>query len=120
VVYLPRGVLPIAVDARLALTTAWYRTGRALIPPSGGAVSFVPGRGIERRAYTAIGFPVVGPRAIRADVLDRVLDHVHTAKEDEPLDDAKLATWIGAPKSELRKVLASLHRPVEHEHEDER
>ena len=48
----------------------------------------------------------MGPRAIRADVLDRVLDHVRASTEEEPVDDAKLASWIGASKGELKKVLS--------------
>ena len=62
------------------------------------------------RAYTAIGFPVLGPRAIRADVLDRVVEHVTRSTADAPADDAKLASWIGAPRSELKRVLASTIR----------
>lgn len=108
VVYLPGGVTAPALCTRLALTNAWFRAGRGLAPPSGGAVSFVPSRGVDRQAYTALGFPVLGPRAIRADVLDRVLGQVVQRLESEDDgDDAMLATWIGAPKSELRKVLAS-------------
>jgi ATP-dependent RNA helicase SUPV3L1/SUV3 len=107
VVYLPRGVTPAAVEARVALTAAWFRTGRALRAPAGGAVSFAPSRGVDRRAWTAIGYPALGPRAIRADVLDRVLSRIQASPADEPADDAKLASWIGAPRSELRKVLAS-------------
>ncbi len=108
VVYVPRGVTADAVAARVALTAAWFRAGRALRAPAGGAVSFAPSRGVDRRAYAAIGYPVLGPRAIRADVLDRVLDRIRSASADEePPDDAKLASWIGASRSDLKRVLAS-------------
>jgi ATP-dependent RNA helicase SUPV3L1/SUV3 len=106
VVYLPRGLTPSATAARVALTTAWFRSGKAVRPPAGGAVSFAPGRGIDRRAYAAIGFPVLGPRAIRVDVLDRLFEHIRASTE-EPRDDAQLASWIGASRSDLRKVLAA-------------
>lgn len=106
VVYLPRGVTPSAIAARVALASAWFRAGRGLRAPAGGAVSFTPSRGVDRRAYTAIGFPVVGPRAIRADVLDRVLERARASTEAEPADDTKLASWIGASRSELRKVIS--------------
>ncbi|HVJ89518.1 MAG TPA: helicase, partial [Labilithrix sp.] len=109
-VYLPHGLTTTAIEARTALAAAWFRTGRALAPPHGGAVSFAPSRGIDRRACLAIGYPVVGPRAIRADVLDRVFDRVRRSTPEEPADDAKLASWIGTSKSELRKVLASANR----------
>jgi ATP-dependent RNA helicase SUPV3L1/SUV3 len=107
VVYLPGGLAAPATTARVALTTIWFRTGRALSAPAGGAVSLLPSRGIDRVAYTALGFPVVGPRAIRADVLDRLHAHVQAHASEEPLDEAMLATWIGAPKQELRRVLSA-------------
>lgn len=99
VVWVPAGLTPRLVEARVALASLWY--GRGVRAPS--SVSFVPGRGIERRAYTAIGYPVVGPRAIRADVLDRVLARLGTPEADE----AQLASWIGAPVVELRRVASA-------------
>ncbi|HVH43347.1 MAG TPA: helicase-related protein [Labilithrix sp.] len=108
VVYLPVGLEARSIEARSALATAWFRAGRALLPPAGGAVSFVPSRGVDRRAWTAIGFPVLGPRAIRVDVLDRVLERIRTSSDDDPADEATLATWIGTPRGELKKVLASV------------
>ena len=110
VVYLPRGVTPAPVAARVALASSWFRAGRALVAPAGGAVSFVPSRGVDRRAYAAIGFPVVGPRAIRADVLDRVVAHLARSADDERADEATLASWIGAPRGDVRKVLAAAPR----------
>ncbi len=108
VVYLPAGLTPAAAGVRIALASSWFRSGRAIAAPAGGAVSFVPSRGIDRLAYTALGFPVVGPRAIRADVLDRVQEHVRRDDTEEPLDEAMLATWIGAPTQELRRVLQAM------------
>jgi len=110
IIYLPRGLTAGAVEARVGLAAAWFRTGRALRAPAGGAVSFVPSRGGDRRAYAAIGYPVLGPRAIRADVLDRVLDRSRASAEREPPDDAQLASWIGASRSDLKRVLASAGR----------
>ncbi len=112
VVFLPSGLSGPTVDARVALAAAWFRTGRSLRAPAGGAVSFAPSRAVDRQAYAAIGYPVVGPRAIRADVLDRVLDHIRASPstDGDPHDDAKLASWIGASRTELRKVLASRAR----------
>lgn len=108
VVYLPSGLGARALEARVALAAVWFQTGQALRLPAGGAVSFPPSRGVDRRAYAAAGFPVVGPRAIRADVLDRVLTRARASSDGgEPIDDATLASWMGAPRSELKKVLAS-------------
>lgn len=108
VVYLARGLAAATVESRVALAAAWFRTGRALRAPAGGAVSFAPSRGVDRRAYAAIGYPVVGPRAVRADVLDRVLERLRApSSSEDPPDDAKLASWIGASRSDLKRVLAS-------------
>jgi ATP-dependent RNA helicase SUPV3L1/SUV3 len=113
VVYLPRGLTPAAIVARVALASVWFRTGRILTAPSGGAVSLSPRKGIDREAYTTIGFPVVGPRAIRADVLDRVVERLRSSPTnggDDDEEEAMLASWIGAPKNELRKVLGAARR----------
>ena len=103
-VWVPRGLAADAVAARIALASAWFECGRALLLRPGGAVSFTPSRGVPRAAYVAIGYPVVGPRAIRVDVLDRVATDLDAGPPDEP----KLASWIGASTQELRKVLRQL------------
>jgi len=107
VVYLPRGLAPNAITKRVALASAWFRAGRALRAPAPGAVSFTPSRGIDRHAYTAIGFPVAGPRAVRADVLDRVIGRMREGGDERP-DEGTLASWIGASTSELKKVLGAV------------
>jgi ATP-dependent RNA helicase SUPV3L1/SUV3 len=106
VVYVTSGLTPKAIAARLALATLWYGAGRALRPPSGGAVSFPAGRGLDHAAYTAIGFPVFGPRAVRADVAARV----HASLADSPLD-TDLASWLGCPTRDLRRLLTALTEP---------
>jgi ATP-dependent RNA helicase SUPV3L1/SUV3 len=109
VVFLPSGLEPAAVEARIALATIWFSAARGgrgpLRPPAGGAVSFTPSRGIDRRAYTAIGYPAAGPRAIRADVLERVV-----AGHREGIEEPLLATWIGSSVPDLRRVLAAMAR----------
>lgn len=99
VVYLPRGLSNAAVTARIALASTAFAT--RLRPPSGGAVSFVPSRSVDRQALAAIGFPVFGPRAVRADVIDRVLARVRGAEHDE----AEIASWLGAPAKDVKKIL---------------
>jgi ATP-dependent RNA helicase SUPV3L1/SUV3 len=105
VVYMPRGLRPEAVLARAALAAAFHGAGRSLAPPPKGSVSFVPTRGVDPRAYAAIGYPVFGARALRADVLDRVLTCIAAA--NDATDDATLASWLGLPARELRTVLSS-------------
>ncbi len=107
VVHLPRGLLPGAVGSRAALATAFHAARSPLAAPARGAVSFVPARHVDPRAYAAMGYPVFGARAIRADVLDRALTRVAAANGNDRPDDATLASWLGVPTRELRAVLSS-------------
>jgi ATP-dependent RNA helicase SUPV3L1/SUV3 len=106
VVYLPRGLTNAAIAARVALASIAF--GARLRPPSGGAVSFVVPRGVDAHALTAIGFPVFGPRAVRADVIDRVLARVRAA--ETPLEDTEIASWLGAPTKDVKKILSGSSR----------
>ena len=108
VVYVPEGLSPEAIASRIALATTWYGAGRALRPPSGGAVSFPVGRGIDRAAFAAIGFPVFGPRAVRADVAARVRARIDET-EVAPAD-TEIASWLGCTTREVRRVIDSFER----------
>lgn len=110
VVYVPEGLSPGSIAARVALATVWSGAGRALRPPSGGAVSFPAGRGVDRAAYTAIGFPVFGTRAIRADLAARVHARLASSPDDAGGGEAEheIATWLGCPTREVRRIIAAL------------
>ena len=126
VVHVPVGLSPASIAARIALASVWYGAGRALRPPSGGAVSFPAGRGIDHAAYTAIGFPVLASRAIRADVAARVQTRLaeaealratggavdggggESAARIDVVADAEIASWLGCPTREVRRVVDAL------------
>jgi ATP-dependent RNA helicase SUPV3L1/SUV3 len=110
VVYVAEGLSPDATASRIALATTWYGAGRALRPPSGGAVSFPIGRGIDHAAFTAIGFPVFGPRAVRADVAERV--RARLAALDLEAPDAEMASWLGCTTREVRRVTEALQSSI--------
>jgi len=112
VVFVPAGLTPDAIAARTALATAWYGAGRALRPPAGGAVSFQAGRGIDHAAYAAIGFPVLGPRAVRADVAARVGARLVASPPDAPPADAEVASWLGCTTREVRRIVEALSGAV--------
>ena len=109
VAYMPEGLTPEAIASRIALATMWYGAGRALRPPTGGAVSFPVGRGIDHAAFTAIGFPVFGPRAVRADVAARVRARIADAELEAPAD-TEIASWLGCTTREVRRVVDGLGR----------
>ena len=75
VVYLGSLLRPRTIEQRAALLAAWSPDA-APRPPPAGAVSFPIGRvsASERRAFSLLGYPVFGSRAVRADVVERVLD----------------------------------------------
>jgi ATP-dependent RNA helicase SUPV3L1/SUV3 len=100
VLYLPALLRPAAVEQRLALASAWFDPRP--VPPKPAAVSVTPARGVDPRAYTAIGFPVFGTRAVRADVVERVCRALAEG------DEANLASWLGCPAREVPRVAAAL------------
>jgi ATP-dependent RNA helicase SUPV3L1/SUV3 len=60
-----------------------------------------------RAAYAALGYPVFGARAVRADVAERV---AIAAAEPEPDSNAlgRLASWLGCTRGAALGVLAEL------------
>jgi ATP-dependent RNA helicase SUPV3L1/SUV3 len=61
--------------------------------------------------YQSIGYPVFGPRAIRADVAERV--HKELASVDvKTLSRSHLASWMGCPASQVPTILAAMTTEV--------
>jgi ATP-dependent RNA helicase SUPV3L1/SUV3 len=99
--------------ASLSLLRALWRAGREVwgelpLPPP-GRVSVAADPNIDFAYYTAIGFPVVGPRAIRVDMLDRLIARLQrmTVKGAMP-PDPTIAPVLGCGKDEADAVLAAL------------
>jgi len=97
----------------LTLLRALWRAGREVwgelpLPPP-GRVSVAADPNIDNGYYTAIGFPVVGPRAIRVDMLDRLVARLWrmTVKGAMP-PDPTIAPVLGCTKDEADAVLAAL------------
>jgi ATP-dependent RNA helicase SUPV3L1/SUV3 len=99
--------------APLNLLRALWRAGHEVwgelpLPPA-GRVSTTPDPNIDPAYYTAIGFPVAGPRAIRVDMLDRLIARLQrmTVKGAMP-PDPTIAPVLGCGKDEADAVLAAL------------
>ncbi|WP_437646167.1 helicase-related protein [Sorangium sp. So ce362] len=103
VIYVQQLLRRGALERRLALCAAWF--GRGCVPacPAPGAVSVPAARGVDPRAYAAIGYPVFGTRALRADVAERVR---RALASGEPAE--RLSGWMGCPAREAPRVAASL------------
>jgi ATP-dependent RNA helicase SUPV3L1/SUV3 len=99
--FLPALLKPPAVAMRALLYAV--RHGLALPPPvpPPARVSVVPAPGLPEAYHAAIGFPVIGPRAIRADILDRFETTIAagTPPSGPP---------IGCPEADLPLVLEAL------------
>lgn len=65
--------------------------------------------------YKAIGYPVYGPRAIRIDMLDRVINAIYdSADKGKFRADHKMAEWMGCGIADLYAILEAMgHKRIE-------
>jgi ATP-dependent RNA helicase SUPV3L1/SUV3 len=100
---------PAAIRLRAALWRA-QRDGRETLPlPVAGRVSMAVQADLDPGYYTAIGYPAIGPRAIRADMLDRLMARLDraTVRGAMPPDET-IAPVLGCTRDEADQVLAAL------------
>lgn len=117
-VFLPALVKPVAVKMRALLWGLWNGKTLPVVRPSDGRVSeVVDPAAVDRQFYRMIGYPVFGPRAIRIDMLDRVITDVYDTA-DKGVFEAKhkYAEWLGTNLDDLHAVLESMgHRKLKAE-----
>ena len=108
--YIAAALKPAAVAMRALL---WSIEAGAVLPPPlppPGRLS-VPAESLGRPDYAeAIGYRVIGPRAIRVDRLEQFAATLRQRAKTEggfPLEPA-LASMIGAPAAELPAIVAAL------------
>lgn len=119
-VFLPALVKPAAVRMRALLWGVWNDKPLPVVRPADGRVSeVVDPATIDRHFYRMIGYPVFGPRAIRIDMLDRVVTDVYdTAQQGVFEARHKYAEWLGCNLEDLHAVLESMgHRKLKAEGE---
>jgi len=109
-VYLAPLLKPRAIELRALL---WAVSARRLLPaplPPPGRISFVVADAPWPAAYhEAIGYPVVGPRAIRLDLLDRFERELARLNHAGPVvPSPALAAIIGAREAELGAIFTGL------------
>jgi len=71
--------------------------------PRSSAVSIPVRRGANERFYAAIGYPVFGPRAVRADIAERVFSSL--LDEKNVVHRGKIAGLLGCPVREVDNVV---------------
>lgn len=121
-VFIPALNKPAAVHLRAVLWSLWY--GRDLPPavPQDGIVSFsVAGQEkVDEEYYRAIAYPVYGGRAIRVDMLDRLITAVYDGA-DKGQFQAKheMAEWLGSSVPDLYAVLEAMGHSKAYDPADE-
>lgn len=115
-VFVPALNKPAAVRLRAILWALWNNKPLPPAIPAAGVVSFsVDSAKIDRSFYQAVGYPVYGPRAVRIDMLDRVINVVYeNAKDGKFQAEHKMAEWLGCSIEDLYAVLEAMgHRKIE-------
>ena len=114
-VFLPALNKPAAVRLRGLLWALWNEKPLPVEVPKDGIVSTkVENKAIDRDFYQSIGYPVYGGRAIRIDMLDRVISAVYDAAEQGKFKaQHKMAEWLGCPIDDLYAVLEAMgHKKI--------
>lgn len=109
-VFLPDLNKPAGVALRAFLLALWNGKSLPAEKPNDGMVSFsVEGKDIDPDYYRSIGYPVYGPRAIRVDMLDRVICAVYDGAKDGKFQaQHQMAEWLGSNINDLYAVLEAM------------
>ena len=110
-VYLPKLLRPDAAALLTLLWGVWTRKESPPAPPAPGLTSFAVDKGTDTSSLHAAGFAVLGGRAIRFDMLERLEDELEAALSsgtDAETLLTKLVSLLGAGKDEARAVITAL------------
>lgn len=114
-VFLPALIKPAAIRLRALLWGVWHDKDLPMTLPHDGRVSEVVDlETVDRGFLRMIGYPVFGPRAIRIDMLDRVVTDIYDTA-DKGVFEAKhkYAEWLGCGLDDLHATLESMgHRKL--------
>ncbi len=109
-IFLPDLNKPAAVKLRAILWSLFNdKPLPAPIPRDGAMSSVVDLTTANPDFYRAIGYPLYGPRVVRIDMLDRVINAIYdTAKEGKFQAQHKMAEWMGCPIADLYAILEAM------------
>jgi ATP-dependent RNA helicase SUPV3L1/SUV3 len=116
--FLPALVKPAAIKMRALLWAVWNDKALPVARPADGRVSeVVDPATIDRNFYRMIGYPVFGPRAIRIDMLDRVITDIYDSADKGVFEARhKYAEWLGTNLEGLYAILEAMgHRRLKDE-----
>jgi ATP-dependent RNA helicase SUPV3L1/SUV3 len=109
-VFIPALNKPAAVRLRALLWGIAHDKTLPMECPKDGIVSFViDPQKADKAFYQSVGYPVFGSRAIRIDMLDRVISAVYdSAKDGKFQAQHQMAEWLGCSIEGLYEVLEAM------------
>jgi ATP-dependent RNA helicase SUPV3L1/SUV3 len=100
---------PGSVLIRFALCAAYYDLRSPPFDIKKCVVSARIRSGIGTAVYLAVGYPVLGPRAVRADLVERFSAHLHQLSRRGPFSlSPELGSSVGCPVKELPLIAEAL------------
>ncbi len=109
-VFMPELVKPAAVNMRALLWGLWHDKILPMGRPADGRVSVHVGtEDIDRNYFRSIGYPVFGGKAIRIDMLDRVVTDIYDSSKDWQFQAKhSYMEWLGCGEEDLYAILESM------------
>lgn len=109
-VFLPALGKPAAVRLKAVLWWLWQDKNLPAPTPKDGVVSYkIDTASVDENFQRAVGYPVYGPRAIRIDMLDRVISAVYDGAQNGKFRaEHKMAEWLGCTNPELYEILEAM------------
>ena len=110
-IYLPKLLRPESASLLGLLSAIWSRLEHLPAPPAPGLTSFTLDTAPSSAFLAACGFRVVGPRAIRLDMLERVEETLEKAAAEGTGADTvlpKLVSLLGSDNESLPGILTAL------------
>jgi ATP-dependent RNA helicase SUPV3L1/SUV3 len=110
-VYLPKLLRPDAATLTALLWNLWHGAMPFHAPPAAGLTSFAAPREIPRAFLRAAGYEVIGGRAIRLDMLERLEDELEKALASGATAEdilTRITSFLGSSRDEAGAVLAAL------------
>lgn len=114
-VFIPALNKPAAVRLRALLWGLFNDKALPMLCPNDGIVSFeIDPKEADRSFCQAIAYPVYGSRAIRIDMMDRVISAVYDGAKDGKFQaEHKMAEWLGSSIEGLYDVLEAMgHKKI--------
>lgn len=116
-VFVPELNKPAAVKLRATLWWLWNDRELPAALPKDGVVSVIVDEAAVDHVYQrAIGYPVYGGRAIRVDMLDRLISAIYDSAKDGTFKATHaMAEWMGCSIPDLYKIIESMGHKKSHD-----